>query len=238
MKKLITVLLCICFTMTLAAQNEKGQFSIKPMAGVNFSTIAGSDDIYKYRVGFTAGAEVEYGISRVIGVSLGALYSQQGGKADGSYSKKIVHDDYEITQNAVWVTGKLHSSYINVPVMVNFYIPSFECFTLKIGAQVGVNLNNKLNLRLESDTYKFYDDRASNPSQESSDDRHRVSEIGSNDACKTIDFGIPVGIAYEYKGYSLDLRYYFGLSNIKKLYDLGDIRNRYLSITLGYRLKL
>ena len=62
--------------------------------------------------------------------------------------------------------------------------------------------------------------------------------LSSSDICKSVDFGIPVGISYEYKNITLDARYYFGLTNMNDLEDTEVIHNRCLSITLGYRFKL
>ena len=58
------------------------------------------------------------------------------------------------------------------------------------------------------------------------------------DFCKTVDFGIPVGLSYEYKNVVLDARYYFGLTKIDKTENHEDCHNRYLSFTLGYRFHL
>ncbi|MBP5798357.1 MAG: outer membrane beta-barrel protein [Prevotella sp.] len=58
------------------------------------------------------------------------------------------------------------------------------------------------------------------------------------DVCKSFDWGIPVGLSYEYKNISLDARYYFGLTKIDKTENPDNAQNRYLSITLGYRFHL
>ena len=59
-----------------------------------------------------------------------------------------------------------------------------------------------------------------------------------SDICKSVDFGIPVGLSYEYKNIMLDARYYFGLTKIDKTENPDTAKNRYLSITLGYRFGL
>ena len=62
--------------------------------------------------------------------------------------------------------------------------------------------------------------------------------VTQNDICKSVDFGIPVGLSYEYKNISLDARYYFGLTKIDKTENPDTAKNRYFSITLGYRFHL
>jgi hypothetical protein len=59
-----------------------------------------------------------------------------------------------------------------------------------------------------------------------------------SDVCKSVDFGIPLGLSYEYKNIVLDARYYFGLTKIDKTDDPDSARNQYLSITLGYKFNL
>ena len=61
MKKIIISAFLSCWAMGMTAQNAKGQFSVKPMVGINISTIAGgeTDGMYKSKAGFTGGAEEE-----------------------------------------------------------------------------------------------------------------------------------------------------------------------------------
>ena len=59
-----------------------------------------------------------------------------------------------------------------------------------------------------------------------------------SDVCKSVDFGIPVGLSYEYKNIVLDTRYFFGLTKIDKTDNPDSARNQYLSITLGYKFHL
>ena len=52
---------------------------------------------------------------------------------------------------------------------------------------------------------------------------------------KSIDFGIPVGLSYEYHDFIVDARYYFGLTKIDSP-NFGCNRGFYLN--LGYRIGL
>ena len=237
MKKIIVSFLLVSLAMTMSAQNEKGQFSVKPMAGVNLSTLAGSDDFYKYRADFSAGAELEYGVSPILGISLGAMYSQQGAKFDGQLNKSIISQTGEISIDVSWVTGKLTSSYVYLPLMANFYIPAFKYFSFRIGAQIGFNLNNEMNLELLN-----HKETTNDQSSHSLDNIYPfidyTSTLTSKEVCKTMDFGIPVGLTYEYMNYSLNIQYYFGLADVCKYPDLSTFHNRCLSVTLGYRFQL
>ena len=59
-----------------------------------------------------------------------------------------------------------------------------------------------------------------------------------SDVCKSVDFGFPLGLSYEYKNIVLDARYFFGLTKIDKTDNPDSARNQYLSITLGYKFNL
>ena len=237
MKKIIVSFLLVSLAMTMSAQNPVGQFSIKPMTGVNLSTLSGSDDFYKYRAGFTAGAELEYGVSPILGISLGALYSQQGAKFDGQQNNSIIRQTGESSIDVSWVTGKLTCSYVYLPIMANFYIPAFKYFSFRIGAQIGFNLNNEMSMELfnEKQTTSFQPSHSLGTIEPF---KYSTSTLTSKEVCKTIDFGIPFGITYEYMNYSLNVLYYLGLSDDCKNPDLSSFHNRSLSLTLGYRFKL
>lgn len=83
----------VLISMTATAQNQVGEFSLKPMVGINVSDITTNEDvIYKSKVGFTGGLEAEYGVTPWLGVSLGAFYSQQGAKYEASILEKDVDE--------------------------------------------------------------------------------------------------------------------------------------------------
>ena len=76
-------------------------------------------------------------------------------------------------------------------------------------------------------------------SSEASLGKYYGKRVGSKtDVCKSFDFGIPVGLSYEYKNITLDARYYFGLTRMDDAEEDPAARNLCLSITLGYKFKL
>ena len=104
------------------AQNEAGQASIKPMAGINIATITKYTNTLS-RVGLAAGLEFEYGVTNNFGLSAGVLYSMQGVKL-----KQFGGDNKE--------TVKL--DYINIPILANYYIA--RGLAIKAGIQPGFNV--------------------------------------------------------------------------------------------------
>jgi hypothetical protein len=128
MKKLMMIAIMMIAAVSANAQNEAGQASIKPMAGINLATMTKTDDS-KMRVGLAAGLEFEYGVADNFGISAGVLYSMQGVKYDkpllgGGKEKKTVKLDY-----------------INIPILANYYIA--PGFAIKAGVQPGFNVQKK-----------------------------------------------------------------------------------------------
>ena len=237
MKRLLALAAFIGLSIGVKAQNPVGKFSWKPMVGVNISTLANGDfDMYSTKAAFTGGFEMEYGVNRWLGASAGLVYSQQGAKVDGTLFVQFYDDQYEyytLTQ----MDGKLKCDYLNIPVMANIYIPAIKGLAVKAGVQLGILVNDKISVetntvveRVSRESYGLY-----------SNDGYPVvtsQNATQSDICKSVDFGIPVGLSYEYKNIMLDARYYFGLTKIDKTENPDTAKNRYLSITLGYRFGL
>lgn len=235
MKRVITLVL-LCCSMATMAQNEKGVFSIRPMAGVNLSYFSGgvSEDFYHMKAGFSVGMEAEYGISRSFGLSLGAFYSQMGAKVDGTLAAMAVNDEYMIyVENKD--KGKVTCNYITLPLMANFYVPVVKGLALKVGAQMGILANSRMKADIDAKTEVYLRSEAtSRPTT-----TNEQTSIDQDTECKSLDFGIPFGMSYEHKNVIVDLRYYFGLIKIDdSATNRENIRNRCLTLTLGYRLPL
>jgi hypothetical protein len=76
MKKIILMAVVMLSSVATYAQNAVGQVTIQPKVGLsiaNVTDIDGTDPRY----GVVAGAEFEYGVSDIFGLSAGALYSMQ-----------------------------------------------------------------------------------------------------------------------------------------------------------------
>ncbi len=237
MKKHLLLAALVCCTIAMNAQNPKGEFSIKPMAGINVTGLSGGaySDLYHYKVRFTGGVEAEYGVNDWLGISLGAVYSQQGAKVEGGISAQSVKDGTTYISNFI-MEGKLHCEYINIPLMANIYIPQVKGLAVKIGIQTGLLIGSKMEESYALVTYPdidYEDNRL-----HTSDTDYTFGNLWLSDVCKSVDFGIPVGLSYEYRNVVLDARYYFGLTRIDKTENPEDCRNRYFSFTLGYRFHL
>ena len=108
------------------------------------------------------------------------------------------------------VTYKM--DYLTIPVVANFYV--VKGLALKAGLQPGINLSAKVK---------------ANGKEADFDD----------DAVKSFDLALPVGISYEFRNFVLDARYTLGLTKIfdEKKIDL-DSKNLTFQLTLGYKFTL
>ena len=238
-KPILSVALMLSM-MAATAQNKVGEFSIKPLAGINVSDISVDDEAdYNVKVGFTGGVETEYGVTPWLGVSLGAMYSQQGAKIKASLRDFGVNEEGRQVAVLLSMKGKLKADYINMPLLANFYV--WKGLAIKTGLQVGFLVNDKMNVDAAMagvtapDTDKMTYVDLSNPS---TDNFFTSFSVESSDVCKSVVFGIPVGLSYEYKNITLDARYYFGLTRMDDAEEDPAAHNRCLSITLGYKFKL
>ena len=219
MKRIAILSVALMLSMMAAtAQNKVGEFSIKPLAGINVSDISADDEVnYKAKVGFTGGVEAEYGFTPWLGV-------------DENGQKVVAMLD---------IKGKLKADYVNMPLLANFYV--WKGLAIKTGLQVGFLVNDKMDGTVimagatVSDFDKITYEDISTPSS-----NYFLSSFGfeESDVCKSVVFGIPVGLSYEYKNITLDARYYFGLTRMDDAKEDPAARNRCLSITLGYKFKL
>ena len=240
MKRINMLAVTLAITLGLVAQNQKGTFSIRPMAGISIANLSSSlDDYYHNQVGLTAGIEVEYAVSNQAGISLGAIYSQQGSEIDGSTDLRYTDDNGQQHAEYSEYKGHLRANYINLPLMVNYYIPVVRGLAIKAGIQVGLRSDERLKADQLSVRHAYLPSSDVFTMQPSG----LVAEMWSmvfneTDVSKSVDFGIPVGLSYEYKNVTLDARYCFGLTKTDKILEAEDNRNRTFSVTLGYRFNL
>jgi opacity protein-like surface antigen len=240
MKRINMLVVTLAITLGVVAQNQKGTFSIRPMAGISIANLSSSlDDYYHNQVGLTAGIEVEYAVSNQAGISLGAIYSQQGSEIDGSTDLRYTDDNGQQHAEYSEYKGHLRANYINLPLMVNYYIPVVRGLAIKAGIQVGLRSDERVKADQLSVRHAYLPSSDVFTMQPSG----LVAEMWSmvfneTDVSKSVDFGIPVGLSYEYKNVTLDARYCFGLTKTDKILEAEDNRNRTFSVTLGYRFNL
>ena len=225
-KSFFALLLFGVLPLAVSAQNPKGRFSVTPMAGINVTGLSGGTlDAYKYKVRMTAGDWM--------GLSLGAFYSQQGANIDWASAGTIIDAEGVEYYAGTEMDGKLHCDYLNFPLLANIYIPQVKGLAVKIGLQMGVLVNDKIEVAthmaaVPSDWSEYgelsFEQRYADLTKQV------FSSIRMTGVSNSIDFGIPVGLSYEYKNITLNARYYFGLRKVDSTEDPDK--------ALGYRFHL
>ena len=132
MKKMIlAVTMMIMVAIGVSAQREIGSLTIQPKFGYNGSGMTMDDDnLEVMRFGrITAGVDLEYRLSKWASFSVGAMYSQEGGKS------KIKNLN---------VTETVYLDYIAIPLMANFYIS--KGLAVRIGLEQAFKIHEKYDI--------------------------------------------------------------------------------------------
>ena len=210
MKKLFFAAAVLMCSLTAFAQTKEGTFNILPKAGINISTLSNKDNA-KVKVGFTAGAEAEYQLTKQLSLSAGALFSMQGAKSTTVF-REVDNTTKEIRE--VDIKNTMEFDYINVPILANYYI--IEGLAVKLGIQPGFNIVAK---------------------RKRTDGVDKVSENLKNLGVdvRKVDFSIPIGVSYEFNDFVVDARFNLGLTEVA---DLVKSKNRVFQITFGYQIDL
>ncbi len=160
MKKLTAFLVTVFIAS--AAISQEIDLGIK--AGANFATITDASNASN-KTGFLAGAFVGFKFSDKIGLQADLLYSQQGAEFDGE---------------------KFDLTYVNVPVVLKYYI--IQGLNLQAGPQFGFVVDDNIKEVLGE-----------------------INDAESSDVSGVVGVGydFPFGIR-------LDARYNFGLTEVSK----------------------
>ena len=136
MKKMMMIAAMMIAAVSANAQNEVGQLTLMPKAGINISTMTGDIDGKKAKVGLVAGLEAEYGISENFGIDFGVLYSMEGFKGKGI---AVVGEGGEI--GAFLADANYNLDYINIPILAQYY--PIKGLAIKAGIQPAFNVRHK-----------------------------------------------------------------------------------------------
>lgn len=113
MKKIMMIAAMMATAIFAQAQNELGELTIKPMAGMAISNITkmGGDATKN----LCAGIEGELGLENNFSISAGVIYAVQGTK--GGYVEME-------TDSGISTDGdiKIKNQYVNVPILANYYV--------------------------------------------------------------------------------------------------------------------
>lgn len=178
MKKVLILLMVVGTSLNLSAQGL--DFGVK--AGVNFSSVRDASGLDN-RTGFVAGVFAGGKLGDKLGVQADLLYSQQGA-------------EFEL--------GSFNLDYVNVPIVLKYYLS--DSFNFHVGPQFGVLINDDAQTVVGE----------------------TINDIATNDfditAVLGLGFDLPMGIR-------LEGRYNFGLSDVTKT-EKG--KNSVVTLSVGY----
>lgn len=215
MNKVFLTFALLLAVLGVNAQNAVGKWSITPKVGFNIASMTNTDGSDP-RWGLAVGAEAEYQATDVLGISFGALYSQQGLKASGYFDTGYPDVD------AVQADATLKMDYINIPILANFYV--VKGLALKVGLQPGFKVNGKVKEKVGGASAEV-------------DLKDALDASESDGDVKSVDLAIPVGLSYEYKNIKFDARYNWSVTNAISV-DGENSKHSVFQITLGYSFKL
>ena len=197
MKKIAIALMCMILA-TGAAMAQK-QFTFGPKIGVDYTHYWGKDVEHGGLLNYQAGLFMEYRFNDKVSIAPEVVFAAQGGK-------------YKWLDNAIEISTTAHMNYINIPVMLKYYVaPSLS---IDFGPQLGVNVYHK-----QTDKWTVLDK-----------DYKDTYEITNN---KTIDVGVGLGLTYNIaKDVFVQGRYTMGMT---KVFEHGNDKNGNAQIAIGYR---
>ena len=193
MKRVVLIAVALLTVCVAKAQFSAGDFTWGAKVGLNATNISNLD--LKNKASIHVGAFMEWNLSDFIGLSPEVVYSRQGAAdKDGDVKKK------------------LRVNYLNIPVLLKFYV--LEGLSVDAGPQFGIALNSNLKQKVGDSSTKT-----------------KVKDVN------TFDMSFPIGLSYTYEGLILSARYNIGLTN---MWDKGssgvNTKNHVFQFSLGYRL--
>jgi len=192
MKKLLTLIAVMAFTVTAQAQHEQGDFTIQPRVGITISKFTDAD---KSKVNFAYGVEFEHFFADQFSWAAGLLFTNQGGKYTDIYDETNKKND--LTLNIYYAT---------IPITANFYV--LPGLALKAGIQPAFRVKAKAKMGDNTYDYDRMMDLWKNWFGEKTEDMNKF------------DLSIPVGLSYEFNRITFDARYNIGLTKLIKGEDI------------------
>lgn len=197
---MIALVVILCVLPASVRADGLIRFGIK--GGVNFANLVGPDldSNWKTKIGLAAGGFVSFQINRLLAIQPEFLYSQKGSTWKGNPD----------------VTYKINLTFVDIPLLVKFFIPVSAQSALRPNVFVGPYAGIKMSAKLIVETAEGSD------------------ETDFEDLKKT-DLGLVVGGGIDFavgKGkILLDVRYSFGFSSIS---NIEDYKNKVFTVLVGY----
>ena len=229
MRRLFLLSLFVLSVFAVQAQPKWGTWSVVPHVGVSFANLTNdavhvADDRISHsqtRIGFSGGADVYYQLTDKLALSGGVAYTQAG------CNFKDIPADLSARSGTVFHDSYFNLGYVDVPLLAHVYVSKGLAFSL--GCQP--SFLTKATAHAEMQDYET-DGKGGIKY-----DKNEVSEGSAKHWYKKTAFAIPVGISYEYENVMLTARYNIGLSKVYD-HDIGDSKNKIITVSVGYKFNL
>ena len=199
MKKIAIALMCM-IVATGAAMAQK-TFTFGPKVGVDYTHMWGEDVEHGGQINYQAGVFMEYRFNDKFSIAPEVVFAAQGGKFDW------------IDSEAIKVTTTENLNYVNIPVMLKFYV--VPKFSIDFGPQLGINVYKKA-----TDKYKVLGEE--------------FKETYKYNHVNTIDFGLGLGLTFNITDeVFVQGRYTMGMTKVFDTDYKG--KNGNAQIAIGYR---
>lgn len=257
MRKLTAILASLLLALPSIAQQKPHTWSITPKVGITSSKFSKNTPFrtwyfpinnlnaidsrglitkHQHETGFIIGAEVKYQFNKTFGLSLGALYAQQGRKWDAKEIRWNVgyspthpfqpfYDEYpsdytKIAEITFYKTPKYQYNTLNIPILANFYL--WKGLAIKAGLEPQITISQKIK---NGPTLTTVDP----------EDKEYIFLYETTCKCRNFNLAAPIGISYEYKNICTDIQYHHGITHV--MHNGADnITTQLFTFTVGYKL--
>ena len=188
----------------LFASASFAQPKIGITAGLNASNIVGGEGSdTKYKAGFQAGLVADFGITENFSIIPELLFSQRGSKYKMTALLDIIEVNYSTTLN-----------YLQLPVNAAYKFDTGYGSKLFVfaGPYIGYALSGTLKIGDKSTDIKFGSEKTET---------------------KPFDFGINIGVGYEFEKIFFKLQCNPGLVDLEN-YENSSAKNMNVAVTVGY----
>ncbi|MFI3283230.1 MAG: porin family protein [Rikenellaceae bacterium] len=238
MKRYISTIVAL-FAVACVTTASAQEFSVGAKVGLNISTasshgedIEGRDQYRAPRFGASAGITAEYKFNESVSLSGEVLFSQQGVRYKYPTVEGLYDDDTEEYGSYEDCTVTHRFSYINVPILFNYYFVKNLRMSFNVGIQPGFLVSENSTTKLSnSDGFSKEYNGAYNWDLEPS---------GYSDAgYKVFDLAVPIGITWGFTEHiTFDMRYSIGVINTFKESEHYDYDKDYRSTNNSFTLSV
>lgn len=226
-RNIMAITLSLCsLALAKAQSSDVGQWSVTPRLGVSIAkmsdavlSVSVDDNLSpRNRTGLVAGADIAYRLTNRLGFTFGALYTENGCRYP------VYSNVDENGEGTGYDKVDIKLQYVNFPLLVEGYL--VDGLAVKAGVQVGYLVNSKTSMTTRS----ISKDNEGNTVY--GKEETTTSDYG---IARKVNLSIPIGLSYEYMNVVLDARYNIGITRIDKF---TDSKNRFFTLTVGYRFAL